>query len=192
MTRPASKWEKGAEPRATSIVSTLSSVSPKTPPPVAVALSSTGQILLTLAKSDVAKFTAFFNRVKQAYPEDVTRVCLKHLAGGERKAGEQLEAEPSAGEQGTGEENTAEHSSAEKCMAEWLANESGYIELLFDPKFLDAEEARRAMGTMRLRDAKFSMKLSRALTESKEPDWVVRALTLLENIEDYSAFYPRL
>lgn len=130
-------------------------------------VSGTGQILLALAKGDPAKFTSFFTRVRQAYPEEVTQIALRHIA---------LEAENAAGRE----------------MASWLALQSAYVTLLFDPGFLPLEEARRAIGIMRIADERFLRKLSHVMGETTSADSLVRALTLIEDIEDYSAFYPRL
>jgi len=130
-------------------------------------VSGTEKILTALAKGDLAKFTSFFSRVRQAYPEEITQVSLRHIA---------YEPDTAAGKE----------------MAAWLAGESAYLTLLFDPEFLPLEEARRAMGVMRGADERFAMKLSRAMEEATAADRLVRALTLVEDIEDYSAFYPRL
>lgn len=144
-------------------MSTPRAIATGTPKPV----SGTGQILAALAKGDPAKFTSFFTRVRQAYPEEVTQIALRHLA-----------FEP---------ENAAAHE-----MAAWLAAQSVYVRLLFDPVFLSLEGARRVLAVMRVADANFSRKLSRAMEEATDADCLVRALTLMEDIEDYSAFYPRL
>ena len=45
---------------------------------------------------------------------------------------------------------------------------------------------------MRSADEKFAGKLSRAMEETSAAHSLVRALTLMEDIQDYSAFYPRL
>ncbi len=144
-------------------MSSLRSVSAPAPKPV----SGTGQILAALAKGDAAKFTSFFNRVRQAYPEELTQIALRHIA-----------SEPD--------------NAASREMAAWLSAERGYLTLLFDPEFLPLEDARRAIAIMRAADEKFSRKLSRAMEETTAPNCLVRALTLMEEIEDYSAFYPRL
>jgi len=130
-------------------------------------VSGTEQILTALAKGDLAKFTTFFSRVRQAYPEEITQVSLRHVA---------FEEDTAAGRQ----------------MAAWLAGQSAYLTLLFDPEFLPLAEARRAMLVMRGADARFLMKLSRAMEDATAADRLLRALTLIEDIEDYSAFYPRL
>lgn len=139
------------------------SVSPQVPRTV----SGTEQILSTLAKGDPVKFTSFFTRVRQAYPEEVRQIALRHLA---------VDAESSAGRQ----------------MADWLAAQSGYVALLFDPEFLSLAEARRVIAVMRVSDEQFARKLSRVMEEITAAPALVRALTLIEDIEDYSAFYPRL
>lgn len=144
-------------------VSSPGSVSAPTSKPV----SSTGQILAALAKGDPAKFTSFFQRVRQAYPEEVTQVALRHIASQPENA-------------------------ASREMAAWLSAERPYLTILFDPEFLPLEDARRAIAIMRAADEKFAGKLSRAMEETTAASYLVRALTLMEDIEDYSAFYPRL
>ena len=129
--------------------------------------SGTGKILAALAKGDPAKFTSFFARLKQAYPEELTRLALRHLT-----------VDPD--------------STAAREMALWLAGENAYVMLLFDPAFLPLEEAQRASNVMRAIDAKFAGKLSCAMQGTTEADSLMRALTLIEDIDDYSAFYPRL
>jgi HEAT repeats len=141
---------------------------PKTSPTTgARPLSSTEQILATLAKGDHAKFASFFQRVRQAYPDEVTHIVLRYIA-------------------------THPDSEAGREMAAWLASNNAYLTLLFDPDFLPLEEARRAIHVMRTSDARFASKLSRAMEETTAAGSLVRALTLLEDIEDYSPFYPRL
>lgn len=130
-------------------------------------VTGTGQILATLAKGDPVKFSSFFGRVRQAYPEEVTHIALRLVA-------QDAQNEP-------GRE-----------MAAWLAAERPYLTLLFDPEFLPLEAARQAIAVMRSTDQKFARKLSRAMEETTDANSLVRALTLMEDIEDYSAFYPRL
>jgi len=122
-------------------VSSLKSGSTQKPAPV----SGTGQILAALAKGDPAKFTSFFTRVRQAYPEEVTQLTLRQIA---------LQPE----------------SAAAREMAAWLAAASAYMALLFDPEFLPLEEARRAIAVMRAADAKFAVKLTRAMQETTGAD----------------------
>lgn len=137
------------------------------PTPTPKPLSGTGQILATLAKGDPAKFSSFFNRLRQAYPEEVTQLALRLVA---------FEAD----------------NAATRELAAWLASERPYLALLFDPEFLPLEAARRAISIMRSADEKFAGKLSRAMEETSAASSLVRALTLMEDIQDYSAFYPRL
>lgn len=129
--------------------------------------SSTAQILAMLARSDAEKFGSFFRRVRQAHPEEITRVCVRHLAA-------------------------SEHDAATREMTEWLARDSRYLKLLFDPEFLSLDEARAGLRRMRECDQRFLPKLSRALDESKDPACLIRALGLLEASEDYGAFCLRL
>jgi len=154
--------EMGLGPENLLEVSSLKSGSTQKPAPA----GGTGQIL-ALAKGDPAKFTSFFTRVRQAYPEKVKQLTLRQIA-----------FQP--------------ESAAAREMAAWLAAASAYMALLFDPAFLPLEEARRAIAVMRAADAKFAVKLTRAMQETTGADCLVRALTLIEDIEDYSAFYPRL
>ena len=141
---------------------------PKQPAPAWLGQeSSTGQILLTLARSDAEKFTSFFARVRQVHPEAITRACLRHLASPECGA-------------------------AAREMSSWLARDSAYLKLLFDPEFLPLEQARHGLQTMREADERFVMKLSRALDETREAACLIRALGLLEKSEDYDAFCLRL
>ena len=130
-------------------------------------VSGTGQILAALAKGDPAKFSSFFGRVRQAYPEEVTRIALRQIA-----------ADPEG--------------SAAREMADWLSTQNAYVSLLFDPEFLPLEKARQALTVMRAADAKFAGKLSRAMGETTAPECLLRALTLIEDSDDYSAFYARL
>ncbi len=133
----------------------------------ATPVSGTEQILTALAKGDLAKFNNFFARVRQAYPEEITQIALRHIA-----------VEPVT--------------AAAREMTAWLAADNAYLALLFDPVCLSLEDARRAMDVMRGADARFAVKLSRVMEEVTAADRLVRALTLIEDIEDYSAFYPRL
>lgn len=144
-------------------VSSTKSVPTQTPRQI----SGTGQVLLALAKGDPAKFTSFFTRVRQAYPDEVTQVVLRHIA---------FEAD----------------NAAVREMAAWLAVGSAYVTLLFDPEFLPLAEARRAIDVMRASDERFLGKLSRVMGETTSAGHLVRALTLIEDSQDYSAFYPRL
>ncbi len=129
--------------------------------------SSTAHILLTLARSDAEKFSAFFSRMREVHPEGITRACVRHIA-------------------------TSEGDAVSREMTSWLARGSTYLKLLFDPEFLPLEEARHGLQAMRHADERFLMKLSRALDESREAPCLIRALGLLENSEDYSAFSLRL
>lgn len=129
--------------------------------------SSIGQILLTLARSDPEKFRTFFTRMRRAQPKEITRACVRHLACSERDL-------------------------ATREMSEWLARDSLYLKLLFDPEFLPLEEARNGLRVMRQADERFLRKLARALDETADPASLIRALGLLEASEDYSAFCLRL
>lgn len=159
--------EMGLGPENLLEVSSLKSGSTQKPAPA----GGTGQIL-ALAKGDPAKFTSFFTRVRQAYPEKVKQLTLRQIA-----------FQP--------------ESAAAREMAAWLAAASAYMALLFDPAFLPLEEARRAIAVMRAADAKFAVKLTRAMQETTGADCLVRALTLIEDIEDLqrvlpAALYPHL
>jgi hypothetical protein len=127
----------------------------------------TEQILATLAQSDLTKFTSFFVRIRHAQPEEVTKICIRHISS------HQL-GEP------------------EKQMATWLAAGTGYITLLFDPEFLTLEESRQAALVMRDADPLFFAKLSRLTDKGAQPELLLRLLVLLEALGDYSAILPRL
>ena len=129
--------------------------------------SPISQILAALAQSDPVKFSKFFTRMRQAYPEDVTRMCVRHL-----------------GLHGLG--------AAAREMSAWLAQDSVYVNLLFNPEFLGLEEARRSLDIMREADSRFLVKLSRALEDETEAAFLMRALGLIEKSEDCRAFCLRL
>lgn len=128
---------------------------------------SVARILLHLARSDGEKFRNFFLRIRQAYPEQVTRACLRYLT--------EAESDP-----------------VSRQMSAWLARDSAYLNLLFDPDFLPVEEARRSLKIMRESDDCFLRKLSHALDETGETAFLIRALGLLDEGADYSAFCLRL
>lgn len=156
----SSKWAVGLEMDRE--MSSSSSVNSKVP-----LLSGTGQILAVLAKGDRDKFTRFFTRVRQAYPEEVARIALKQIAG---------DPESRVG----------------RAMAEWLATQAGYVALLFDPEFLPLAKAHQALAAMRAADPKFAGNLLRGMEEMTTPEFLMRALTLIEDSADYSPFYARL
>ena len=128
------------------------------------------QILETLATTNSPKFGPYFRRMREAFPEELARVCIRHIA-------------------------THEPGPAEKRMAVWLSSDETYLTLIIGSDLLNSHEAQNAAKVLKDVDPKFFVKLSQFTDGTHRPvDPVVlaRALNLLEATGDYTALVPRL
>ncbi len=125
------------------------------------------KIFHTLAAGDLAKFEAFFGRMRNAYPEDVGRACIRHL-----------------GHHGLDE--------AGRKITHWLRTLPSYGDFLLDPALLTLEEAERAAKIMRESDGRFSVKILEAFHEELGVEALNRALIILQATGDRAPFIPRL
>jgi hypothetical protein len=90
----------------------------------------------------MATFRRFFREIREAAPEVVTRVSMKHLA-------------------------EHEHGPAERFMISSLCTSDEYLQVLFNPDFLLLDDAKLLADVMAKRDAQFPLKFSRWARSSR-------------------------
>jgi len=123
--------------------------------------------LAEYAASDAATFRASFRRMRQSFPGEIAEACLRYLgARGLDAAGRQI--------------------------ALWVASETGCLDPLFDPGCLPLDIGLKATAALREIDPQFLMKFLRAASALTAAPQLLRALTLLPSLGDYSAAIPLL
>lgn len=119
--------------------------------------------------SNLAKWSLSSRQVREIYPDDVMRACIRYI-------GQSEDDNPVVRE-----------------MAVWLSTNESYIPVLFDPEFFSLPQAQRAASVLKNADAKFFVRLTRLTGEKeREAESISRALAVLSGIGDYSVLIPWL
>lgn len=118
-----------------------------------------------LAESDLVGFTTFFRSLREEFPDEAVRCCLRYLA-------------------------THELDQASRQMTTWLTW-IRYIPFLLDEEILSVSEAASVAEILRQSDPQFFVNLCR-LTDDPQSDWrqVSRALTLAGSLGDPNVLIP--
>jgi HEAT repeat protein len=123
------------------------------------------EMFQNLAESDLAGFTAFFRSLREEFPQEAVRCCLRYLA-------------------------THELDHAARRMITWLTWVR-YMPSLLDEEILSVSEAAHVAEILRQSDPQFFVGLCR-LTDDPQSDWkqVSRALTLAGSLGDPNVLIP--
>jgi HEAT repeat protein len=120
-----------------------------------------------LATSDMAEFRQFFRRLRKQFPEQAAEACLLYMAS-----------------HGV---DTAAHS-----MAFWFGGDSPYIQILLDEESLSIDTAHKAIAVVRDIDPQFLLKFTKVVSALDLSPRILRALSLMPAIGDYSILIPWL
>ncbi len=129
------------------------------------------QLLEQYAGTDLEKFNIFFRRMRNAYPQDCLRGCVRYL--GTDTAKEQVS----------------------RSMLLWLSSAIEYVNVLFDPQMLPYGPAKQAAISVRDGDPQFFTKLARFLLDpkiAKSGGLIKRVLALIPSLGDCGVLIPWL
>ncbi len=138
--------------------------------PETVARELVEDVLAELAVTDQTRFAVFFRCLRDRFPKEVRRMCMRYLAG-----------------------ETARDPVFLQTLA-WLKMTS-YFKLLLDPEFLAIDGARKVAELLRTEDPHFFLNFSRLtanLESSENNPSLARALALVEGLSDYNVLFPWL
>jgi HEAT repeat protein len=129
--------------------------------------TSVQDALWNTAKADPDQFTVIFGRMRKMFPDEVTEACLCYIA--------QKGLDP-----------------AGQSMAFWLSLNTRYLKVLFDPNALPFELAFKALTVLKKADAQLIVKFIKAGEQLAPPLWLLRALSLVPALGEYTALFPWL
>ncbi len=129
--------------------------------------TSVQDALWNTANADPDNFTVIFGRMRKMFPDEVTEACLCYIA--------QKGLDP-----------------AGQSMAFWLSLNTRYLKVLFDPSALPIEVASKALTVLKKADAQVIVKFIRAGEQLAPPLWLLRALSLVPALGEYTALFPWL
>jgi hypothetical protein len=129
--------------------------------------TSVQDALWTTANGDLESFTRVFGRMRKMFPDEVTEACLCYLA-----------------EKGL--------DPAGQSMAFWLGLSSRYLTVSFDPSALPIDVASKALALLRKVDAQIIVKFFKAGEPIAIPQRLLRVLSLVPALGDYTALLPWL
>jgi hypothetical protein len=128
------------------------------------------QLLRAYARTDAARFTVFFRRMRISDPEDCALGCLQHLSES---------GDPQISRQ----------------MTLWLCSGVEYIGRVFDPQIAPLDGTKRLAITLRDADPQFFTKLSRFLQDPRTPKpnpLIVRLLSVVPALGECGMLLPWL
>ena len=130
------------------------------------------RLFLSLARTDLEKFTALFRRLRPSMSDEITRACVYFSAT---------------------HENTQTTIFAEKQILFWLSLRDEYVALLLNIDFLNSQEAKRAAVAIAGSDPYFFSKLRAGVSEtSAEASKIRRALSFIAELGDFTVLLPWL
>jgi hypothetical protein len=124
------------------------------------------QFFSKAAPLSAQQFRSVFERLRNAYPADMARLCIAHIA-----------------------ENGLDPLGRK--VFGWLCSENLYMGALLDSEFLSLALAQRVLEVFRVSDSQFSSRFSEVLTPDGpnfDRSVLPRALDLLLGLEDYQTF----
>jgi hypothetical protein len=129
--------------------------------------TSIQELLWSTANRDPEHFNVIFGRLRKMLPDEVTEACLGYIA--------QNGLDP-----------------AGYSMAFWLSLYSRYLAILFDPSALSSEVATKALAVLKTTDVQIFRKFLKAAEQIDLPPRLLRALSLVPTLGDYTALLPWL
>ena len=120
-----------------------------------------------LASSDLGEFRHSFRRLRRLFPEQAAEACLLYIAS--------HGLDP-----------------ASRSMAFWLSGDHVYVSVLLDPDSLPSDMASKAVAVVKEIDQEFPLKFVRAVADLTAAPLIMRALSLVPAIGDYSILIPWL
>lgn len=129
--------------------------------------ASVQEALLKTVDTDPENFNLVFHRMRKMFPGEVTEACLCYLA----QKGLDL---------------------AGRNMAIWLSLESRYIKPSFDANTLPLDVASKAIAALSKTDAQIFAKFLKAVEQIAVPQRMLRPLSLVPALGDYTPLLPWL
>ena len=124
-------------------------------------------IFKALAVGDLMKFQAYFGRMRNAYPQEMAKVCIRYLG------------------------NYALDEAGQR-ITFWLTNVPKYTELLMDPAVMTESEAKHAAKIMHGFDRHFSSRMVESFQDGLSVEALMRLISILQAIGDGGPIIPRL
>jgi HEAT repeat protein len=125
------------------------------------------QKLDSLAAPDLTEFRQFFKRLHKLFPQQAAEACLLYISA-------------------------HGHDAAARSMAYWLVGNATYISVLLDVESLPQEAAAKAVAVVKDLDPEFFLRFAKATANLASPPVILRALSLLPSLGDYSILIPWL
>jgi HEAT repeat protein len=129
--------------------------------------TSVSDLLANMAKSNVGNFALYFARLRKMFPEEVAEACLGFIA-------------------------THELDPAARSMALWLSSQGKYVDILFESDRIQPDVARKALSVLKTVDPLFAINFLRASDRISSPRAILRALSVVPGLGDYSVLIPWL
>jgi len=128
---------------------------------------SVPDLLENLANGSPENFSLHFQRLRKLFPDEVAEACLYFLA-------------------------SRELSAAGRSMAFWLSAQGKYVNILFDSTAVPVEVACKALAALKTVDGDFLIRFRKAAEQISSPRAILRALSLVPALGDYSTLIPWL
>jgi HEAT repeat protein len=129
--------------------------------------TSIQELLRSAAHSDPENFNVIFGRLRKILPDEVTEACLVYIA-----------------------QNGLD--SPGYSMAFWLSLYGRYLAILFDPSALPTEVASKALAVLKNTDMHVFRKFLKAADQIVLVPRLLRALSLVPTLGDFTALLPWL
>jgi hypothetical protein len=129
--------------------------------------ASIPNLLADMASGTLADFAAQFARLRKMFPDEVAEACLHFIA-------------------------SHEISPAGRNMAFWLSSQGKYINILFESDSVPSDVACKALATLKTVDEVFLVRFLRAAEQVTAPLAMLRAMSLVPGLGDYSILIPWL
>jgi hypothetical protein len=120
-----------------------------------------------MASGTVEDFSAPFQRLRKMFPREVAEACLWFIASHELNA-------------------------AGRGMAFWLSTQGRYVDILFESDAVPADVACKALAALKTVDEAFLIRFMKAAEQISSPSAILRALSLVPALGDYSILIPWL
>jgi hypothetical protein len=127
---------------------------------------SVPDLLANMASTD-GNFTLHFARLRNMFPDDVAEACLWFIA-------------------------SRELNPAGRSMAFWLSSQGRYVNILFESDALPPDVACKALVVLKTVDPSFIINFFKASDRICSPQAILRALSLVPGLGDYSILIPWL
>jgi hypothetical protein len=129
--------------------------------------ASIPDLLADMARGTLADFNIQFARLRKMFPDEVAEACLHFIA-------------------------SHEISPAGRIMAFWLSSQGKYINILFGSDAVPTDIGCKALATLKTVDEVFLVRFLKAAEQITAPVAMLRALSLVPGLGDYSILIPWL